>query len=183
MNINGNKIILRDIETADLTIMAELCNDSAVEGMIAGWSFPISITGQERWLATNPQSNHKRMFVIEYKKNFSGLFVLDNIDWKNRSASIGIRLLNTAPKHIGIGTDALMAIERFCFEELGFNRLDSAWLDYNKISQNLHLKCGFTIEGKKRAAIFKHGKYHDLIFAGLLKTEYFDLINRVGYWK
>lgn len=49
---------------------------------------------------------------------------LRDIDWKNRKAHHGMKLANKERRGKGIGTDTVMAIMRYAFDELGLNRLD-----------------------------------------------------------
>lgn len=64
-------------------------------------------------------------------KKAVGIATLTDIDWKNRKAFHGIKIANSNERHKGIGTDAVMAIMRYAFDELGLNRLDGAWFPDN----------------------------------------------------
>lgn len=67
---------------------------------------------------------------------------LVNIDWKNRVATNGIKLVSRSNRSKGAGTDTVMAIMRYEFEELQLNRLDGSILEYNEGSKSLYLgKC------------------------------------------
>lgn len=86
------------------------------------------------------------------------------------------------PKRLGIGTDSVFVLQRYAFEELNLNRLETTWLVYNHASENLHLKCGWKIEGLQRKAIFKNGEYHDIKIASVLKNEYLNTAKELDYW-
>ena len=76
----------------------------------------------------------------------------------------------------GVGTDAVMTLMKFAFEELNLNRLDGSWMEDNIASEKLYLKCGWKVEGIKENAIFRNGKYHNLKITGITQQDYFNHI-------
>ena len=100
-----------------------------------------------------------------------GLLTLSNIDQIARTASIGG---NIDPEWRGTpwvkwaweaGTD-------FAFEMLNLNRLDAEVVEYNFAALKLDLDIGYRIEGKRRQAVHKCGKYYDSVMLGLLREEW-----------
>ena len=100
-------------------------------------------------------------FAIEYEGKFVGISTLTDIDWKNRSAFHGIKLVPNAPKGKGIGYDAVCGTMKYAFEELQLNRLEGGMLTYNIPSRKLYEKCGWKEEGLFREKLFKNNQYHD----------------------
>lgn len=182
MNIKGEKILLRAMELEDMEAFCEMMNDSYIESMIGGWSFPISMYEQVKWFEKvyNDKNNLRFAIVLQTNNDVIGMANLTNIDWKNRTAFHGMKLSSKTPKGEGIGTDTVMALMKYVFEELQLNRLDGAIIEYNKASMALYKKCGWKIEGNRRKSIYKKNKYHDNILVGILREEYFDLINTLG---
>ena len=78
-----------------------------------------------------------------------------DIDWKNRRADHGIKISSHSNRAKGIGTDAVMAIMRYAFDELGLNRLDTSRFDTNEPSMKLYPKCGWKEEGVRREYVYK----------------------------
>ena len=68
-----------------------------------------------------------------------------------------------------------MSLLRYAFDELRLNRVSATFLDYNIPSQAAFKRCGFQIEGRMRQHIYKNGKFHDLLFAGILRDEYYQI--------
>lgn len=174
MNIKGNKVILRFVEPSDLELIREMSNDPEIEEMVGGWSYPCAKQHQIEWYDRILHDNNNFRFAIEYDCKFVGIATLTNIDIKYRSALHGIRLINQAPKGVGIGTDAVFAIMRYSFEELQLNRLYSRIISYNKASWALYQKCGWKTEGCYRQSVFKNNEYHDEYPVAILKEEYFE---------
>lgn len=182
MNIKGKFVTLRMPEPSDMKMMCDMLNDPEMEKKVVGWSFPISLEQQKRWYEKTIDDKSTFRFVVETPQDGAvGIATLSNIDWKNRRATHGIKLTgNVGGK--GIGTDAVMAVMRYAFEELNLNRLDGSWYEDNLASQNLYKKCGWKEEGCRRNYIFKNGQYKNLIITGILAEEYFHLIQENHYW-
>lgn len=183
MNIYGKKVILRAMEKNDCEMIREIFNDPEIENLVVGWAFPISSYAQEQWFINHYADQMNFRFVIETPEDGAvGIATLTEIDWKNRRAMHGIKLSNKKFHSKGIGTDAVMAIMRYAFDELGLNRLDGSWFDDNAASKGMYTKCGWVVEGIKREYIFKRGEYRDLVIVGILASEYYSLIERNHYW-
>jgi RimJ/RimL family protein N-acetyltransferase len=121
-------------------------------------------------------------FIIETKSDGAvGQVMLSNIDWKNRSAQTGIMI---AKEHHskGFALDASMTRQKYAFEELQLNRLEGHILDNNKASQRLAEKAGFKVEGTRRRAVYKNGKYHDVVIVAILKEDYDAKVIETNYW-
>ena len=176
MAINGQLIYLRQMELSDMNIYQEMLNDETIASDVVGWSFPVSMSEQVDWFhkVINDPLNKRFSIVMKSTNKVVGMVTLQSIDWHNRSAFHGIKLHTSCPKGKGIGTDAVRALMRYAFEEVNLNRLDGCWLDYNIASKKLYEKCGWYAEGTKKEAIFKNGKYHDLIIAGITKKDYLE---------
>ena len=122
--------------------------------------------------------------MIETKEDGAiGIATLTDIDWKNRRATHGIKLLKEKNRTKGVGTDTVMAIMRYAFDELGLHRLDGCWFDTNVASKGLYKKCGWVEEGVKRQFVYKQGEFRDLTIVGILANEYRSLIEKNHYWE
>ena len=156
MNICGKRVVLRAIELEDSQLIIDMFNDPEIENLVGGWSFPLSLFAQEKWLESHYKDQDALRFVIDTKEDGAvGIFTLTDIDWKNRRAVIGAKLASKENRSKGYGTDAIMAMMRYVFDELGFHRLEASRLAVNQVSANLLAKCGFVEEGVKRDYILK----------------------------
>lgn len=183
MNIYGKRVILRAIEKDDCQMIKDMFNDPDIEDNVVGWAFPLSQYAQERWLDAHYNDKNSFRFVIETKEDGPvGIATLIDIDWKNKRADHGIKLAINEKRTKGIGTDAVMAIMRYAFDELGLHRLDGSWFDFNEASKRLYKKCGWIEEGVRREYIYKKGKYRDLTVVGILSSDYYRLIEENHYW-
>ncbi|MCC5909796.1 MAG: GNAT family N-acetyltransferase [Clostridiaceae bacterium] len=82
--------------------------------------------------------NNIRLVIETEEDGPVGLAVIVNIDWKNRVGTYGIKIGNKSFRAKGIGTDATMTINRYAFDELQLNRIESDFIDYNEVSKGLY---------------------------------------------
>lgn len=167
------------MEETDMQCYYDMINDPSICEKVVGWSFPVSFKEQSDWFERVIKDGLNKRFTIVLKENDQpvGMVTLTNIDWQNRSAFHGIKLHPSCPKGKGIGTDAVLTLMKYAFEEVNLNRLDGCWLEDNIASERLYLKCGWEIEGIKKSAIFRGGIYHDLKIVGITKERYVEYIN------
>jgi [ribosomal protein S5]-alanine N-acetyltransferase len=74
----------------------------------------------------------------------------------------------------GLCTEAVKAIVHYGFTTLALNRIHAAHLGENIASGRVLAKCAMKKEGCLRQAVWKDGKYHDLIEYGILREDYHD---------
>ncbi len=183
MNIKGKIVTLRAMTSDDFQMICDMFNDPELENFVVGWAFPLSIEQHKQWFEKNMNDQKNFRFVIETPDDGAvGIATLIGIDWKNRTANHGIKLANIKNRAKGIGTDTVMAIMRYVFDELGLHRLDGAWFNENIASKGLYKKCGWKEEGVKRSCVFKHGQWLDLTISGVLESDYREAVERLKYW-
>ena len=186
MNIKGKFITLRAIEISDEKLLRDMFNDPYIEKMVVGWAYPVSKIQQENYMSNHFQAgenNVLRLMIEDVDNRTVGTIILSDIDQKNGTASIGIKIIGDKNRGKGTGTDSIMALLRYSFDELRLNRVCTTFLDYNQPSQTAFKRCGFQIEGCMRQHIYKNGAYHDMLFAGILRDEYYDLVLNNHYWE
>lgn len=184
MNIKGKIVTLRQMTVDDLQMICDMFNDPEMENLVVGWAFPLSIEQQKTWFEKNIGDQRNFRFIIETPEDGAvGVATLTEIDWKNRRATHGIKLANKERRTKGIGTDAVMAIMRYAFDELGLHRLDGSWFDFNIASKTLYIKCGWQIEGVKREYVYKRGEWRDLTIVSILERDYRELLLKNNYWE
>ena len=98
-------------------------------------------------------------------------------------AEHGIKLHKDSVRGKGYGKDAVMAIMRYAFDELGLNRLNGSWFEDNEASKFMYMKCAWKEEGVRRNYIYKRGKFRNLIESGVLAEDYYRLIQENKYWE
>lgn len=183
MNIRGRIVTIRAIEKEDLAFLRDMMNDEGIERMTVNDHLPISSFQEEQWYINNICKPEFHKYIIETPKDGAmGLVCLEDIDWRNRSFQVPVKLMKEKVSTVGIGIDAHIAMLRYAFDELQMYRAWGITLEYNRASLNMLERCGYTVEGRNRSAIYKNGKYHDLILTSLLREEYYEFIQKESYW-
>ena len=98
------------------------------------------------------------------------------IDHKNHRGEVGYALL---PDYWGKGmaTEAVTAIIRFGFENIGLHTMMANTNPSNEASQGLLKKLGFQQEAYHRQDYFFDGAYLDSAIFGLLRSDFFDAVS------
>jgi RimJ/RimL family protein N-acetyltransferase len=171
MNIINDKIILRSIETEDKNLLHELINDPNIEKSVGGWSFPVSNYKQEKWIESQQLTNSNSLLrlIITDKSNNNGVgtLILSDIDYKNGSAEIHIKISNQYQGK-GFAKSSLSAIIKYCASELRLHSLYAKILEDNVGSRKLFESNGFALDGLERERIFKSGKFNNVAIYTLI---------------
>ena len=72
----------------------------------------------------------------------------------------------------GYGTDAMLVLLRYGFNELNLRRVTLTVSAYNPRGIRSYEKAGFVIEGKARDFFLREGRRWDMVFMGILREEW-----------
>ena len=185
MNISGKHVVLRAIERTDLALLHKWANDPEIQRSLGGWHFPTSLKDTEEWFAGLSCNSANQRFVVETKaQGMIGTANLSAIDWKNRNAFHGVMIGQKSNRGKGHGVDAVMALMRYAFDELGMARLDTDIIEHNEPSLKMHVeKCGWVVEGRKANAYFRQGRYWEKVLLGITRERYREFVAASGYWR
>lgn len=101
-----------------------------------------------------------------------GLIDLSGVNWTARHAWVGIGLGERENWGKGYGTDAMQVVLRYAFTELNLLRVNLSVFGYNERGYKSYLKSGFVEEGRLREWMARDGQRYDLIFMGILRSEW-----------
>lgn len=171
MIIKNEKVLLRAIEENDLELLQKIVNSSEVEYYLTGHSLPVSKKNQKDWYDSLGKNNSVIRMIIESQGKAWGIVILSKIDYINRSANFGIKTLLDEDQPKGIGTESGKLILEYAFKTLNLRRIETEVLEYNIRSKKMLEKIGFRLEGIKKEAVFKNGKYIDLEIMATFREE------------
>lgn len=173
MNIRGERVTLRAIEPEDLPLLARWSNDPDIQSMLGGWHWPSSLLTMRDWLERIRSDTLNQRFAIDTDEGLVGTANLVEINWKDRNATHGMLIGDTANRGRGYGFDTVRAVMRYAFEELGLERLDTTIIEYNEPSLRLYVgKCGWKEEGRQRRWYFRRGRHWDRLLVGITREDY-----------
>ena len=172
MFIKGKIVTIRGIEKEDLSLLLEMINDPEIEEMTVDDHLPLSMAQEIHWFE-NSDIVKDRFMITTADEGVVGMTGFKDYDWKNRVVRMsGIKMAPGKGKRPGIALDALLAMFSYAFEKLNMNRIEGDYVEFNKGAEVMNKLAGFKVEGRKRKAVYKNGKYWDLIVLGILREEF-----------
>lgn len=97
---------------------------------------------------------------------------LDGVKWAHGECFVGIAIGERVLWGQGYGTDAMRLILRYAFQELNLRRVSLDVFEYNPRAIRSYEKSGFRLEGQMRKALNRGGRRWDMIFMGILRSEW-----------
>lgn len=173
--LEGERIHLRALEEKDLNEnYLQWLNDEEVCRYNSHAVLPNTESRMKSYFTSLQGQDRNIVLAIIHtdKKKHIGNVSLQNINWISRNAEFAILLGDKEFWRGGYGEEAAKLIVAYGFERLNLHRIYCGTLDGNKGMMKLAKKLKMTEEGRRREAIFKQGKYIDIIEYGVLKTAF-----------
>lgn len=171
----GNKVRLREYRKDDIEKALTYINDSEIKKLLnAGIPFPNTYQDEEKWVLGMSSSKETYSFAIETLEDgkYIGGCGINDIDWKNSVALVGIFIGDKEHLGKGYGTDAMKVLVKFIFEQMNIHKVKLNVFSFNERAIKSYEKCGFVKEGVLRDEIFRDGKYYDEIIMSILREEF-----------
>ncbi len=163
-------IKLRPFDSSDRKCLAELANNKKIwDNLRDAMPYPYSEKDAEDFIKMCLSKNPMTFFAIECNGELVGSIALAlKTDVYRKSAEIGY-WIGEPYWGKGIATTAIGLIVDFGFKNLDIVRIDIGIYDYNRASQRILEKNGFTKEAIFKKAVFKNGKFCDKVRYGIIE--------------
>ena len=126
--------------------------------------WPLTAKMEREYFETATKHGENIPFAIETLDGVHiGMSGVHNISLLHGTATTGSFIGETEYRGKGYGTDAARVRARYCFETINLQMLYSEFLDGNQASARMQEKAGYRIWGTKPRALWKDGKYIDLV--------------------
>lgn len=171
----GKKVRLREYRKEDIPMRLNYINDAEMLNLLISYiPYPITQHEEEKWFETISAFGDTYKFAIETIEDskFIGGCSINDVDWKNSVATVGIFIGDKNSWGKGYGTDAMRILMTFIFMQMNINKIKLICYSFNERAIKSYEKCGFSIEGVLRQEMYKDGCYHDKIMMGILKEEF-----------
>jgi diamine N-acetyltransferase len=93
-----------------------------------------------------------------------GNIALQDIDYRNRTAEMGIYIGEVAYRGRGFGSEATSLLINFAFRVLGLQNIMLRVYEYNEPAIRVYEKAGFREFGRRHKAQFMDGRFWDVIW-------------------
>jgi RimJ/RimL family protein N-acetyltransferase len=101
-----------------------------------------------------------------------GFVDLAGFDQTAHSAWVAIGIGEPEYRGRGLGSEAMLLLVRYAFEQLNLHRINLTVFEYNLPAIRSYEKCGFVHEGRQRGFLNRDERRWDLLYMGLLKDDW-----------
>jgi RimJ/RimL family protein N-acetyltransferase len=175
--IYGDRIRLRPAEREDLPTFVSWLADPEIRKGISRY-LPMSMAQEELWFeGMLKQPVDMQTLVIEVKRGSKKWITIGNcgfhnLNWRLRSAELGILIGEKKEWNKGYGTETMQLLLKHGFLALNLNRLELLVYEDNLGGVRAYEKAGFVHEGRLRQAQFSEGEYKDVLLMSVLRSEW-----------
>lgn len=176
-HIIGERIILREYRDSDKERIREWVNDPEVTRnlsniFIRGHTEPMSSGFVDRILRNEDRNGFYYIIARREDQEYLGQIDLAGIDWYNRRGTLAIVIPDRQNRGTGIGSEAIRLLLDYAFNRINLHKVELEVYEYNKAAYELYLRLGFVEEGRRRARVYRDGRYYDSIDMGILREEF-----------
>lgn len=169
----GALVRLRAPEPRDAESFYEWFNDTeATAGL--GVRYPVSMRTEREWVERGAVPSYAGAhFAVETHEGrllgTCGLYGTSSPE--NRSAELGVALVDKTQWGKGYGTDTVRTLCRFGFEEMNLHRIELLVFAQHTYAIRAYERAGFVREAVARQAHWGDGRYYDDVYMSLLEGE------------
>ena len=170
----GERIYLSPRSVEDAEKFTEWLNDFDTTDYIGRSYSTVTLQCEKEYLEKN-RNNESTFAIVENNTDkLLGAISLENIEYINRTATLGIFIGDKDYRSKGYGTEAIRLILDFGFNYLNLNNIKLDLMEFNERALKCYKKCGFKEYGRRRKCKFINGKYYDSISMDILAEEFKD---------
>ncbi len=174
--LKGEKVILREVRRSDITNFLKWFNDPEVTQYLGPY-LPLTEMFEQKYIEDMAvRSTTDVPMVIEAIGKEGpvpiGTIGLHRISPKDHEGTFGIGIGEKEYWSHGYGSEAALLMIKYGFEQVNLHRIASGVFSFNERSLRMHRKIGFKDEGVRREALFRNGRYWDMVEFGYLATEW-----------
>lgn len=167
----GEKVYLSPVNVDDAIKYLDWLNDYDVAKYICQVTKIVTVEDEKEFLTKH---DDKYIFAIIDKENDTliGNISLSNINNIHRTCELGIMIGDKNYHSLGYGSDAIMLILDYGFNQLNLNNIMLRAISFNKRAIRAYEKCGFKTFGIWKKSYFFEGKYHDEVYMNILRDDF-----------
>jgi len=169
----GERVYLSPIDPNDAEIYTKWLNDGEVTQHLASFDARILGVEKEREALVGMAANGYNFAIVRTEGDtLLGNVSLLNVDMLNRSATVGIFIGETENHSKGYGAEAIELLLDYSFNTLGLHSVELSVFADNARAIACYRKVGFRECGRRTEALFKRGRFVDLIKMEILDREF-----------
>ena len=168
----GERIYLSPQNNEEIEKFTEWLNDFETTDYIGRSSYITTLEGEKKYFEENLNKNYNFFIVTLKEDKLIGTVGLENYDFINRTATLGIFIGDKDYRNDGYGTEAIKMVLDYGFNYLNLNNIKLNLMSFNERALKCYTKCGFKEYGRRRNCKYINGKYYDSIEMDILANEF-----------
>lgn len=174
-------IFVRAFEPEDVPLINKWRNDPEIQKLTGGIVRKVSSEMEKEWVRDKMMNNYRDIYwaicLNDETKRMIGYTSLNNINYIFRAVEGGGIVVGEKDCRDGfILFEASLIKLDYAFNTLNLNRYTGKCLEDHKTSSFFMQALNYQLEGRLRHAVYKNGKYHDLLCYSILRDEYLNYI-------
>lgn len=170
--LEGRQIYLSPMSIEDAPLYTRWFNDFTTTDGIGASDRLTTLEGEKKWIQENA-GRYEFAIVRQEDDVLIGNCGIENPDFKNRCAEVGLFIGDEENRNRGYGSEVLELLLGYGFRYLNLNNIMLCVYSFNERAIHTYKKVGFREIGRRRQAYFVNGEYHDRIYMDILSEEYF----------
>lgn len=173
--LETERLILRPLTLSDSAAIQHLANDPEIAANTLTVPHPYPAGAAEEFISRSQKSAQQGeafVFAIVRKTDDALVGVMGlHLDSGHQRAEMGY-WMGRPYRGQGYTTEAARRLLAYSFDELGINRVYAAHFAHNPASGRVMQKIGMTYEGTLRQHVLKNGRFVDVLYYGIVRSEY-----------
>ncbi len=169
--LEGERVYISPMNVEDAEIYTKWLNDPEIVKYLSLRNSLVSIYGERSYIEAFSKVEFNLCIVKKENDELIGNIGLNDIDYKNGTAELGIFIGEQENLGKGYGTEAIKLLTNYAFKELRLHSIYLRTYDINERAQKSYEKCGFKEFGRRHESLYMDGKYHDVIYMELINKE------------
>ena len=167
--LEGENVYLSPINVDDYPIYTKWLNNSNINKYLTMQNQLLSLNKEKEILERLSYEEFIFSIVKVDNDELIGNIGLNNIDYKNGSAELGIFIGEEDNLSKGYGSEAIKLLINYAFNNLRLHNIMLTVYADNIRAIKCYNKCGFKEFGRRCEALFRDGKYIDSIYMEVVK--------------
>lgn len=133
----------------------------------------MNVEAEREWIEEKLKNQDLQFAIVSLENDeLIGQCGFNEINYQNRTGTVGILIGEEKNRSNGYGAEALKLLLDYGFRYLNLNNVMLTVKSFNERAINCYKKVGFREFGRRRESYFLNGKYYDDVYMDILAEEF-----------
>lgn len=170
-------IYLRGFEEEDYININKWRHDPHIQDLVSASFKYVPKPMEKEWVRQKMMHNTHDIYLaicLIENDEMIGYYSINNINYINRSAEGGGIIIDKKYQDGIVRHEVGILARELVFDHLNLNRYEGKCLIEHTSSRIMMEATGYKLEGIRKEAVYKNGKYHDQCVYSLLRNDYYE---------